>query len=241
MRSEKKSNIRNLLSRIISSDMFKAVIIIMILYLLLGMGEQYEKTLLLPFLFIYTIVQLVVEHTLPFLFCTFIYVWIKNYVTLVGDEHKSNFFKMFRVGYFVLCFCIIAGQTIHMNASYELNNNKLTTAHILCYQVLDMVGNDTVTFIEEPCRLECDMVSYHTLMRQGIIKGRRSISIKKHTESYYYLCLDNQRDMIPIPSEYIREIEESLEENEGVCDITCYKYTHLIKAVNGVELKDLGK
>jgi len=237
MKSEEESGIGNLLSRIISSDIFKAVIVLMILFLLLiVVKEQYEKTLFLPFLFIYTIAELVEEHTLQFLFCAFIYVWIKNYVTLAGDDHKSNFFKMFSVGYFILCFCIIAGQTIRMNDSYELHNNRLTTAQILCYQVLDMTGNDSVTFYAEPCRTKRDMISHFTFSKVG-----RRHRIKRKTETYDYLCLDNQGDMIPIPSGYVREIDELLEENEGVCDITCYKYTHLIKSINGVELKDLEK
>ena len=68
MKSEEESGIGNLLSRIISSYIFKAVIVLMILFLLLiVVKEQYEKTLFLPFLFIYTIILTLIRMLCRFL------------------------------------------------------------------------------------------------------------------------------------------------------------------------------
>lgn len=235
MRNEEEFDIGELLSRILSSDIFKGtigvIIIGIIFFIPLAIEELYEKTLLLPLLFIHTIIRLVAENPIELLIFALIYAFIN---ILATDDFKKIYFKTFRVCYFILCFIIITGQTLRMNTSYKLDNGPLTTAHILFYQVLDMIGNDTVTFYDEPCRMGYDTVTYYTIKRRGY-------SIVERTESYDYLCLDNQQDMIPIPSGYYREIEKLLEEAEGVCDITCYKYTHLIKAINGVELKDLGK
>ena len=228
-------NIRQFLSRIIRTDIFTGVIgfiIFLGVYSVAGaIEEQYEKTLLLPFLFIHTIIRLVAENQLKIVFSVLIYVIIKN--VLLFKDFKSEFLKIFRIGYIILCFMIITGPTIRMNTSYKLDNHSLATFHILFYQGMDMIGNDFVTFNDEPCRMEHDVVTYYT------IGNRRRRVIKEKKETYDYLCLDNQRDMIPIPSGYYWKIESLLEESGGVCDITCYKYTHLIKSINGVELKDL--
>jgi len=234
MRNEEEFDIGELLSRIINSDIFMGAIGFIIFYILYiipsAILEQYEKTLLLPYLFIYTILRLVVEKPLQILFYAFIFVFLKK---LLFDNFKNKWFKIFCASYIMICFLFLAGQTIDMNTSYELHNRPLTTTHVLCYQVLDMIGNDTVTFYDEPCRTESKGVSYYT--------KRKRKRFRKKVEFYDYLCLDKQRDVIPIPSKYCSEIEKLLEEHGGVCDITCYKNTHLIKAINGVELKDLGK
>jgi hypothetical protein len=86
-------NIREFLSRIIRTDIFTGVIVFFIIYGVYSVAgaieEQYEKTLLLPFLFIHTIIRLVMENQWKLLFSVVIYGIMKK--VLIVNDFKTQF------------------------------------------------------------------------------------------------------------------------------------------------------
>lgn len=221
---------KDFISRLIHSDTFHAVILytfaLFCTYTTYQMGQQYAKTLNLSYLFIYTILRLIGEKSNLILLGITILIFIN---TLVNEKIRKRYTKVFFIGYTILCLMVLSGQTIRMNGGYALNDFPLTTAHVLYYQLKDMVGNEEITFSNEPCEVRYKRETYFSIIDDDWIE----------TVDYPYLYLNNQRDAIPIAPGYSWTIRNILEESNGVCDITCYKNTHIIKAINGVELTDL--
>jgi len=125
--------------------------------------------------------------------------------------------------YFVVVLVVLSGLSVPMNKSYEIGGSAMKNAQVIFACARDMIEEEYVTFQDEPCEYRYE--------ESNDLFGSR--------DTFCYLCLNNRKDVIPIPYEYFSEIREILEESGGVCHITCYKNSHLIRAINGVELTAL--
>ena len=233
MDNQEKSNVNISIFEPSRSAGTWAILIISPVAAYIGIGyllmEQYTQTCKLPYLTVYTFLCMFAEKYL-LLLLSFIILYFTN--ALAESKIKGQCAKIFFIGYALLWLLILSGQTVRMNADYILNNRPLTTAHVLFYQIKDLAQNEEVTFFEEPCELIGKREYFFLPQKKKSIFGIQS-------EVYSYISLNNQKDIIPISSDHFSEIYNILEESGGICDVTCYKNSHIIKAINGIELPNL--
>uniref|UniRef100_UPI0040573369 hypothetical protein n=1 Tax=Acetatifactor sp. TaxID=1872090 RepID=UPI0040573369 len=220
-----------LFSRIANSRIVYELIVFLAIalacYMIRWPEMRYVESLEMKYLFMHMLLRLLEEKYL--LLALSVLIW-EVVIEVIFRETERRYKKMILCGYVALWVIIFSGLSIRMNRCYELNRFPVRTAEIFCRQVGDMVLEEEVTFYMEPCEIESDRVIYWVFSPRGIYVEE---------EWYSYLCLNNQRDKIPIASEFVTGIRDILEETGGVCNITCYKNSHIITAINGMELTGL--
>lgn len=229
--------IKNALSQFFNTRIGFIVIVMVIMFAVVYVASEMEKgydaTLGIQYLFVDTIVRMLLENYVILAFAFGIYLLLYGYVSskMKDKAHwKGRYSKLFTIGYIMIVLVILMMKPIHMNTYYVISDNSLNTAEALYCHAKDMIENEYVTFEAESCEYKEGSVSY-------TIFGR--CRIEHVEETYSYLCLYDQRDVIPIDYAYEQIVKELVRESGGVCDITCYKNSHIVKAINGVELTSL--
>lgn len=182
--------------------------------------KMYEETLEIRYYFEDTIMQ-IIRRSLLGITIGVIILLVVLYFLYRKIEKKTM--RKILAAYSVLVLVALSGLSVPMNKCYELDGRAMRNVHVLFYCAKDMIEEEYVTFHDEPCEYRYE----------------KSTDIFSSGDTFSYLCLNNRQDVIPIPFEYSSEIKEILKESGNVCDITCYKNSHIIKAINGVELISL--
>ncbi len=201
-------------------------------FLFYSIEQKYNETLNMFYLFLYTLLRIPYEHYILTGIGISVALFIKRYLNIpVPTEESLRRTKIVLAGYAVIWLVILLGQPTRMNTCYTISNAPVSTAaHTLFYQLKDLVTNDEITLRNEPCSLFEETENY-------LLITQYDVSIQ--SEYYDYIYLKNQKSIVPFPSNYKYRVSRLLEESGGKCTITCYKHTHIVKAVNGIDLTDL--
>lgn len=193
--------------------------------------SQFAKTAEISYLFICTFLRMFSEHYILVAINIFWGVLIYRFINAPRPTRASKKYSVIiLIIYIIFCLIFLLGKPIRMNTMYTINKSPVsTTGHALFYQLKDIITNDEIIFTAEPCELDYKVETFYT--------GQRGKKIE--SKAYDYLCLKKQNDIIPIPAKYVDQIQALLEESGGVCNVTCYKNSHIIKAINGVNLSYL--
>lgn len=194
------------------------------------MEKGYDATLNIQYLFGDTIMRMFLENYIILAVALGIFLFLYAFLKNKLQEKKKIYWRIFVVGYIMAVLMILLVKPLHMNACYTIGDDSLNTAEALFSYAKDMIEDEYVTFQAENCEYKLETTAY-------IILGR--VRAKHVEETFSYLYLYNQGDAIPIDHAYREIVEELVRESGGVCDITCYKNSHIIKTINGVELTSL--
>lgn len=182
--------------------------------------RMYNETLKLRYFLEDTVMRMINENIIGIVASILI---IAVFVRFWKEKTRKQYFKKFVIGYIIVLLVVLSGLPVRRDTYYELNNSRMKNVQVLYYCIKDMIEDECVSFSNEPCEYRYETVAYFVDSK----------------EYFPYLCMEGQGDMIPLPKEYSSEIKSIVKESEGICDIICYKNTHIIKAINGVELIDL--
>uniref|UniRef100_UPI0040565361 hypothetical protein n=1 Tax=Acetatifactor sp. TaxID=1872090 RepID=UPI0040565361 len=204
-----------------------------IVYVASEMEKAYDTTLGIQYLFVDTIVCMLLENYM-ILACAFgIFLFLYGYVSKKMKDKlhwKRRTSKLFIAGYLLIVLVILLLKPLHRNTCYVIGDNSLNTAEVLYYHAKDMIEQKYVTFQAENCEFQEASFTY------TLLGGRR---VEHVEETYSYLCLYDRRDVIPIDYAHHQIVQELVRQSGGKCDITCYKNSHIITAINGIELTSL--
>ena len=218
----------------IREGIFASLIIIFIIgftCLLEYTYSQFAQTEKISYLFVCTFLRMFSDHYILVAISIFFGLFIYRFINAPRPTKESKRYSVIILFiYIIFCLIFLLGRPIRMNTMYTINKSPVsTTGHALFYQLKDIITNDEIIFTSEPCELDYKVETFYS--------GKRGKKIE--SKAYDYLCLKNQNDVIPIPSKYASKIQTILEKSGGICDVTCYKNSHIIKAINGVNLSDL--
>lgn len=154
------------------------------------------------------------------------------YDYMANKRYEKTTIRNMLIGFNVILFLILVNRPISLNSYYYLGGEPVSNMQMLGCQIKDMAENEYVTFKFEKCEVIRGSET-NTMFQAGTRRTQTTYSYQP------YVYLHNQNDSIPIDERCMKAIKELIDESGNICEITCYKNSHIITAIDGVPIASL--